>query len=651
MTDGEHEAGHIRRAADEVLRRSEAGEATRILLLNAVDRASAMVLQDTTDTVTLDAEEIAQAGYDDSYDDDPYAGGLIVAGPAQPGDTVRYRRIMSGRQRLVHGLLSLAALGIDGVFIAWLIIRPVYPPAADMAGLAGTIALVAGMVTVQLVLFAQTITLAFYGALAKDPVPMMPPPGQRVAIMTTMVPGKEPLPLILATLREMREIQYDGQLDVWLLDEGDDPEVRAACEAIGVHHFSRKDIARYNQLKGAFRERSKQGNHNAWRDAHGSDYDFVAQMDPDHVPVSVPGRDIIARCLGYLRDPDVAYAVAPQVYGNLRQSWIARGAAIQAYIFHGIVQRGANSIDSSLLIGTNHVYRMAAWDQIGGYQDCPIEDHMTAIVMLTARNPQTGHRWKAVYTPDIVSVGEGPTSFTDYFNQQKRWAYGVIQVIAFQSFRRLPKMRPGQAFSFLWLQQFYPGLAVGWVASNALTAAYLISGVTLHMAPLQWLALWLGSLAASLGLFAWLRQFNLARHERGPLGVSGMMLTLMCMPTYVMAALTAITGRRLVYAVTAKGDAAATDNWKTFRPSLFWAASASVLTGLSFAGIISGYWPLRGWLAVTIAACLSAPIVTIAGRIRRKRRGSHDRTASLTGPVTAGTGRGSSTSASGGRAR
>ena len=54
------------------------------------------------------------------------------------------------------------------------------------------------------------------------------------------MPSKEPVELVMTTLRAMQRIRHDGVVDVWLLDEGDDPEVRRRCEEMGVRHFSRK---------------------------------------------------------------------------------------------------------------------------------------------------------------------------------------------------------------------------------------------------------------------------------------------------------------------------------------------------------------------------------------------------------------------------
>jgi len=183
----------------------------------------------------------------------------------------------------------------------------------------------------------------------------VPARNYRVAILTAIVPGKEPLSMAVKTLRAMKEITYPVPVDLWLLDGGNDPEIRAVCQELGVRHFSRHGIARWNQPDGPFKAKSKAGNHNAWREQHAAEYDIVAQMDLDHVP----NPDFLERTIGYFNDPDTGFVVAPMVYGNIDESWIAHGAAQQAYVFQGVTQRGANGLDAPLLIGTNHLYRVS----------------------------------------------------------------------------------------------------------------------------------------------------------------------------------------------------------------------------------------------------------------------------------------------------
>jgi cellulose synthase (UDP-forming) len=64
------------------------------------------------------------------------------------------------------------------------------------------------MVLLQLILAVHTWTLTFLAARARDPIPMKPRPGLRVAVLTTTVPGKEPLKLVMTTLRAMKRIRH-----------------------------------------------------------------------------------------------------------------------------------------------------------------------------------------------------------------------------------------------------------------------------------------------------------------------------------------------------------------------------------------------------------------------------------------------------------
>jgi len=381
-----------------------------------------------------------------------------------------------------------------------------------------------------------------------------------------------------------------------------------------VRHFSRRGRPEYNRTEGEFKARTKAGNHNAWRAGHEHHYDAVAQMDPDHVP----RPDFLIRTLGYFTDPDVAFVVAPQVYGNVHNGFVEHASATQAYFFHGVIQRGGNGLEAPLLIGTNHLYRPSAWRRFGGYQDSIIEDHLTAMRVYATVNPDTGNRYRGVYTPDIVAVGEGPSSWTDFFNQQKRWAYGIWEILLGHSPRLLPRLRRGQRLSFVLLQFFYPSVAVVWVLGNLLTLFTVTTGIpTIRVSGWVWLVLWSLHLTSSLGLFQWLRRFNLVEHERREWGVTGMAMLAATIPVYVAAATTALLRRPLAYAVTAKGDLASSDRLRIFRPHLMWAAIAA--GGLLSALTMDRDEPaLIVWLTVTMLVSL-APVGAHLVRRRHTR--------------------------------
>ncbi|UQU63474.1 glycosyltransferase [Couchioplanes caeruleus] len=544
-----------------------------------------------------------------------------ITGPVRtPADRVRYRPVLSRRQHRfmvgVAGLHITFALALVGFLVL-----PGNLPALRAGDRARDLAMLVGlflMVLLQVIVALRTWVLAYFAARARDPEPMPAPAGLRVALLTTIVPGKEPVELVLTTLRAMKRVRHDGPVDVWLLDEGDDEEVRRRCEEIGVRHFSRKGRPEWNQPSGEFKARTKHGNHNAWRAAYENDYDVVAQMDPDHIPYP----NFLERSLGYFADPDTAFVVAPQVYANLTESFVARGAAELAYIFHGIMQRGGNGHGAPLLIGTNHLYRPVAFQQIGGYQDCIIEDHLTSMVIYSARNPATGNHWNGVYTPDVLAVGEGPATYSDFFSQQKRWAYGIWEIARRHSpalMRSLP--RRSQRLSFFALQSHYPTTALSWVIGVALSALYLVGGVTISRLPaLVWGVLFVGNIVAGLAFFRFTQRFNLVEHERRSFGLAGMALELVTAPVYVAAAAAQLAGRPLAYVVTPKGAAATGDTWRTFRAHLGWAAVAAACLAC---GVVLDhpFWTLYLWATLTLVISLAPPIHMYArGAARRSRQ-------------------------------
>jgi cellulose synthase/poly-beta-1,6-N-acetylglucosamine synthase-like glycosyltransferase len=539
--------------------------------------------------------------------DKVYSGGSTIAGRISPNKVVTYKNIMTKQERRTLVLFSVLIFATCLGFLAF-----VTTTIATQFSFALFVAMLL-VLAVELIRLLLSTTVLIFAYFAKDPIPMEPPKGLRVAVLTTIVPGKEPFPLVAKTLKEMQRIDpgQGNTLDVWLLDEGNDPTIKAQCIAMGVKHFSRKGNAKWNMPSGPFRARTKAGNHNAWRAKHETSYDIVAQMDPDHVP----RRNFLARTLGYFTDPDVAFVVAPQVYGNLKDNWIANASASQSYIFHGIIQRGGNGLGAPLLIGTNHLYRVKAFRQIDGYQDSIIEDHLTSMTIVGVKN-SAGGTWKGVYTPDLLAVGEGPTSFTDYFNQQKRWAYGIWEIASKHTANAVKKMTKKQALTFGMLQFFYPSLAIAWVLGSLVTLAF--SGLIFNFATLGpiFAVLWMYSFAGSLGLFFWLRRFNLVEHERKSLSLQGMILTMMCIPVYVSAAWQAFIRKPLTYAVTAKGDLTSPDTVHTFMPHLQWLAYNGVLLGAFIALGSQIQSSSLYWTMANLAVCASPLLVFAATNIK-----------------------------------
>ena len=368
----------------------------------------------------------------------PYSDFSELAGPLQEpaaDNRVRFQPVTRGGARARAWLLVTAALLFEVLFLVFLLRPANHPEATGDWQSFLAIALIGSIAVIEGLRLVNVFTLAVATLNARDPIPLTPLAGQRIAFITTIVPSKEPIEMVRRTLEAAVAVRYEGTLDVWLLDEGDDPAVRAMCAELGVRHFSRKGVDRWNQPSGGFKARTKHGNYNSWLDAHGDDYDLWVSVDTDHVPQP----NMVERLVGYFRDPDVAFVVGPQVYGNY-DNVVTRGAESQQYMFHSVLQRAGNRLASAMFVGTNNAVRISALRAIGGLQDSITEDAATSVVWHASRNPETGARWKSVYTPDVLAVGEGPATWRDFFTQQHRWACGADQTILRhfrRSFRRL----------------------------------------------------------------------------------------------------------------------------------------------------------------------------------------------------------------------
>jgi cellulose synthase/poly-beta-1,6-N-acetylglucosamine synthase-like glycosyltransferase len=227
-------------------------------------------------------------------------------------------------------------------------------------------------------------------------------------------------------------VALDYPHDTWVLDEGDDPEVKELCQRLGAHHFSRKNLARYQTETGRFKARSKHGNYNAWLHEIGFDqYDIITAFDPDHVPEPT----FLSEVLGYFENPKVGYVQAAQVYYNQRASLIARGAAEETYAYYSSIQMAYYGLGYSIVNGCHSSHRVTALKQVGGFAPHDADD-----LLITLLYQASG--WEGVYVPKILVRGLTPVDWEGYLTQQRRWARSVLDV----KFRIHPKLRKNLSF-------------------------------------------------------------------------------------------------------------------------------------------------------------------------------------------------------------
>ncbi|QNS04072.1 glycosyltransferase family 2 protein [Streptomyces xanthii] len=555
----------------------------------------------------------------EGYDYDTYSR---LAGPlTQPSGRGRYRvqytSLLSREPRRIRAVLLMTlAPVLTGVLLVYLVWPShwVEREGGDSWLVGLDVVMLVSIGLIELFMLVNVISIAHATMVARDPVPVVPEPDTRVAFLTTYVPGKEPLAMVRATLEGAVRIRHDGPFDVWLLDEGDDPAAKALCAELGVRHFTRHGVPEWNRNKGPHKTRTKHGNYNAWLAMHGGGYEFFASVDTDHVP----HPEFLERTMGYFRDPDIAFVVGPQVYGNYT-SPVTKAAESQQFLFHALIQRAGNRYRAPMFVGTNNIVRISALRQIGGLVDSITEDMATGFEIHRHRNPLTRAHWRSVYTPDVLAVGEGPASWTDFFTQQMRWSRGTYETL-FKQFWKAPfSMPPGRLFSYTMMLVYYPMTAVNWLLGVLSCVLFLWFGASgTEVSASVWLMLYSDAAALQIGLYLWNRRHNVSPHEpTGSGGLAGMAMSAISAPIYLKSLGAALLRRPSRFVVTPKGGDASPDRPLTFRIHLTWAVVLAVSLVASVV-LDHTHVAMRTWAVLALCIALS-PAVVWAVTERRRR--------------------------------
>ncbi len=578
--------------------------------------------------------------------------GVLTKPPEGPYQ-VQYRHITSWGEWFQLMAVLIATLLASAAFFVWLIEPSHYPNTIYLPSYLawGSRVMYWTIATTEGLRLLNSVTLCWCAAVMRDPIPVEAPTDLRVAFITCFVPDREPFSVLMETVKAVKAVRYAGPpVEIWVLDEGNDPGVRRLCEKLGVHHFSRHGVAEWNIDKGPrktvrekFGKGMKHGNINAWRErlkawhehagSLGLSYDVVAGVDMDHAPLPC----YLERYLGYFRDPDVAYVIGPQVYSNAMFNWIARAAEAMNHVFHAVIQSAGNFGECAMFVGTNNIWRMRAFDQIGGLQPSITEDLATAYAILGARNPATGRRWKSVYDRSVVAYGEGPDNWTALFKQQQRWSRGANELMVTQGWSSLRKLSPKAKLHYLIMMMFYPTVALSWLLGVLLTVLYMALGTTgIHVQVNEWAAFYIDVFTMRLLLYLGLRKFNVSPHEAaGSFGVSGLLMSVLCTPFYSTSFTGAILRRRLKFDVTPKGGTSDPDRFfQTFGRHWFWAGvSAAALVG---ALTLRHTYPANMVWTVTALLASTLPIFIWSGaRIRHKFTLGSQRRPGMGSPPTA----------------
>ncbi len=386
------------------------------------------------------------------------------------------------------------------------------------------------------------------------------PAGLRIAMATTIVPSRE-FALLRGKLEGMVRVDHCGNsIDCWVLDEEDDPRVRAMIHEFNrryrrrgarIRHFTRKNKPQYNERPVGrrfrrFQQRQKGGNLNAWLASIAPEtYDVITFLDLDHVPKPEFYRNV----LPYFRDPDVAFVQGPESFRNRQQNFITRAASFERDTFFGLVHRSYFGLGMPIIVGSHTTFRAETIRSLGNcYPVHLTEDYL---LMLQLRSMKK----RGIFVDQVLAVGELPSTWTAYLGQQYRWASGGLDLLV----RYFPKLwrtytLKEKLFYFALLNYYAWGTL--YVCTKGVLHALLLVGLALHLETGLIVGIVVFTVAAAAANFLWERQFFIERAQRSFFFENAVMNNFLgC--HYFVALLKALASPNTPFCVTAKSGTTA----------------------------------------------------------------------------------------------
>ncbi|MDX2084643.1 MAG: glycosyltransferase [Candidatus Melainabacteria bacterium] len=219
----------------------------------------------------------------------------------------------------------------------------------------------------------------------------------------------EPVSVLYRTMVGCQSIDYPNK-KVYLLDDGNRPEMKQLAEHLGVHY-----IARSNP------EHAKAGNlNNALRYTNG---ELVLVFDADHVPC----KKFLQEVVGFFDDSKMAFVQTPQHFFTIdpfQRNLVAEEIANneQDLFFH-VIQPGNDYWGCAFFAGSGAIFRRDALAEIGGFAVETITEDVHTGLRLHAKG------WKSMFYNQDLAAGLAQDSFADFVKQRLRWARGMTQIL------------------------------------------------------------------------------------------------------------------------------------------------------------------------------------------------------------------------------
>jgi len=370
-----------------------------------------------------------------------------------------------------------------------------------------------------------------------------------VAMIVTKAPS-EPWSVIEKTLTAMKAQRFPRSFDVWLADEDPSEESFQWCITHSIFVSCRKKMPGYDNEAWPRRRKSKEGNLSYFYDTTGYRlYDFVAQLDADHVPEP----DYLFNVILPFREPAIGYVAAPSICdANAAASWPARARLYAEAGLHGAMQAGHSSGFAPLCIGSHYAVRTLALDEIGGLGPELAEDHSTTFLF-------NAHGWRGAFAFNAFAHGDGAECLADSVTQEFQWSRSLTKLLLTVTPRYWKKLPLKLKVQFLFAQLWYPLACANMLMICLLPLIALITQTPLASANYpEFLAHFTGTTVTCMLIVYWIKRQGWLRPINAKvLGWETWLFPLLCWPWTILgvvhATISTLLKKELSFRVTPKG--------------------------------------------------------------------------------------------------
>ena len=368
----------------------------------------------------------------------------------------------------------------------------------------------------------------------------------------------EPPEMVKETLDALARLDYPNY-EVIVIDDNTTDEslwrpIEAHCRTLGFRFFHLENWPGFKSGALNFALRSTD-----------PAAEIVGIVDSDYVVRA----EWLRECVGFFRDPKVAFVQSPQDYRDVVSDDRYAVACYNAYLFFFKVSMASrNEHNGIIFAGTMGLLNRRILEEVGGWDEwCITEDAELSLRIL-------GHGYEARYVERSYGHGLMPLNFEGLKKQRFRWAFGGMQIlrlhwralVPFAGVRAKNRLTAAQRWDYLigGLQWLNDPVTFGFTVLLLLGAALLLGGRSLFIQPLAGAVLLVPFLFVFMGVsrFVWALRLRVGCRLREAVSAFSVLLALTWVVT--LACVLGLTRKRGAFLRTPK-KRTARDPWHAWR--------------------------------------------------------------------------------------